>query len=217
MSRTPSTGQVELAGRTARSRVLFGPHETNLARGRAISIGARRLLRRARRRRDRCARRRDGERHRRRPALRTSAISRGQCVRDGPRWRRPAGPSGRSCSRGSSTPGGRAPRLDPPPAGGPVRVPDVASRQLPAALTAEGIDAVVRGFAEAAAMAKAARARRRRGGRRCPVAAAPVRFAPDQPAGRRVRHRPLAAARPRAARGARGARTRRCAGPAAVR
>ena len=31
------TGQVELAGRTARSRVVFGPHETNLCRGRAFS------------------------------------------------------------------------------------------------------------------------------------------------------------------------------------
>jgi mycofactocin system FadH/OYE family oxidoreductase 1 len=147
------TGHVELAGRRAGSRVLFGPHETNLARGRAIS-----------------------DRHvayyRRRAAggaglivTETASVHESDWPYErvplatdcGAGWAdvvaacRPLGALvlaglGHTGSQGSSAYSQSA-------LWAPSRVPDVASRELPMAMETADVDALVAGFATAAGLA----------------------------------------------------------------
>ncbi|TNC28978.1 mycofactocin system FadH/OYE family oxidoreductase 1 [Amycolatopsis alkalitolerans] len=147
------TGPVEIAGRTAPSRVLFGPHETNLARGRVLS-----------------------DRHVAYYAARAAGgagaiVTETASVHDsdwpyeraplaalcGPGWSatveacRPHGALvlaglGHAGSQGSSAFGQSA-------LWAPSRVPDVASRELPMEMEGGEIRALVDGFREAAALA----------------------------------------------------------------
>ena len=71
--RTP-VDPIVLGGRTAPSRVIFGPHETNLARRREIQRPAPGLLRAPRSRRHRRARHRDGVSDLRRLAVRAGTV-----------------------------------------------------------------------------------------------------------------------------------------------
>ncbi|GAA5158733.1 MULTISPECIES: mycofactocin system FadH/OYE family oxidoreductase 1 [Amycolatopsis] len=147
------TAPVEIAGRTAPSRVLFGPHETNLARGRVLS-----------------------ERHVAYYAARAAGgagmiVTETASVHDsdwpyeraplavlcGPGWVsvveacRPHGTLvvaglGHAGSQGSSAYGQSA-------LWAPSRVPDVASRELPMEMEDTEIRALVEGFRESAALA----------------------------------------------------------------
>ncbi|WP_435159083.1 mycofactocin system FadH/OYE family oxidoreductase 1 [Amycolatopsis sacchari] len=147
------TAPVEIAGRTAPSRVLFGPHETNLARGRVLS-----------------------ERHVAYYAARAAGgagmiVTETASVHDsdwpyeraplavlcGPGWAsvveacRPHGTLvvaglGHAGSQGSSAYGQSA-------LWAPSRVPDVASRELPMEMEDTEIRALVEGFRESAALA----------------------------------------------------------------
>ncbi|WAL67473.1 mycofactocin system FadH/OYE family oxidoreductase 1 [Amycolatopsis cynarae] len=147
------TTPVELAGRTAPSRVLFGPHETNLARGRVFS-----------------------ERHVAYYRTRAAGgagivVTETASVHDsdwpyeraplaalaGPGWSsivdacRPHGALvlaglGHAGSQGSSAYSQSA-------LWAPSRVPDVASRELPMEMEEADIRALVAGFADAAALA----------------------------------------------------------------
>ncbi|MCC8245600.1 mycofactocin system FadH/OYE family oxidoreductase 1 [Saccharothrix luteola] len=149
------TGPVALAGRTAPSRVLFGPHETNLGDGRALS-----------------------ERHvayyeRRAAGGAGLIVTETASVHDSD-WPYERAPLAMSCadgwravvaacrphgalvlaglghagSQGSSAYGQRA-------LWGPSRVADVVSRELPAEVEEREIAALVAGFAAAAASAVA--------------------------------------------------------------
>jgi mycofactocin system FadH/OYE family oxidoreductase 1 len=147
------TAPVELAGRTAPSRVLFGPHETNLARGRALA-----------------------DRHvayyeRRAAGGAGLIVTENASVHDsdwpyeraplaalcGPGWSsivdacRAHGTLvlaglGHAGSQGSSAFGQSA-------LWAPSRVPDVASRELPMEMEEAEIEAVVTGFRASAALA----------------------------------------------------------------
>lgn len=144
---------IAVAGRTAPSRVLFGPHETNLARGRVLS-----------------------DRHVAYYAARAAGgagivVTETASVHDsdwpyeraplaalcGPGWRatvaacRPHGTLvlaglGHAGSQGSSAFGQQA-------LWAPSRVPDVASRELPMELADAEIQALVAGFRDSAALA----------------------------------------------------------------
>jgi mycofactocin system FadH/OYE family oxidoreductase 1 len=150
---TRLTAPVEVAGRTAPSRVLFGPHETNLARGRVLS-----------------------DRHVAYYAARAAGgagivVTETASVHDsdwpyeraplaalsGPGWSstveacRPHGTLvlaglGHAGSQGSSAFGQSA-------LWAPSRVPDVASRELPMELEEAEIRALVAGFRDSAALA----------------------------------------------------------------
>ncbi|KAA9158445.1 mycofactocin system FadH/OYE family oxidoreductase 1 [Amycolatopsis acidicola] len=147
------TGPAELAGRALTSRVLFGPHETNLAHGRAFSdrhvaYYARRAAGGAGIVVTETASVHDSDWPYERAPL--AALS-------GTGWRstvdacRPHGTIvlaglGHSGSQGSSAFGQSA-------LWAPSRVPDVASRELPMEMEQPEIDALVAGFREAAALA----------------------------------------------------------------
>lgn len=150
---TSLTGPITIAGRTAQSRVLFGPHETNLARGRVLS-----------------------DRHVAYYAARAAGgagviVTETASVHDsdwpyeraplaalcGPGWQSTVDACrvwgtlvvaglGHSGSQGSSAYGQQA-------LWAPSRVPDVASRELPMEMEPPEISALVAGFAEAAALA----------------------------------------------------------------
>lgn len=150
---TELTDHVELAGRRAGSRVLFGPHETNLARGRAI---ADRHVAYYRRRATggaglivtETASVHDSDWPYERAPLATDC---------GTGWAqvvaacRPLGTLvlaglGHAGSQGSSAYSQSA-------LWAPSRVPDVASRELPMAMETAEIEALVDGFAGAAGLA----------------------------------------------------------------
>ncbi|WP_236788571.1 mycofactocin system FadH/OYE family oxidoreductase 1 [Amycolatopsis sp. GM8] len=150
---SPITDPIEIAGRTAPSRVLFGPHETNLARGRVLS-----------------------DRHVAYYAARAAGgagviVTETASVHDsdwpyeraplaalcGPGWSstvdacRPHGTLvlaglGHTGSQGSSAFGQSA-------LWAPSRVPDVASRELPMEMEDDEINALVAGFRDSAALA----------------------------------------------------------------
>lgn len=145
------TTPVELAGRVAPSRVLFGPHETNLGRGRALSdrhvaYYARRAAGGAGIVVTETASAHDSDWPYERAPL--AALC-------GPAWSsivercRPAlvlAGLGHAGSQGSSAYGQSA-------LWAPSRVPDVASRELPMEMEETEIRALVNGFAESAALA----------------------------------------------------------------
>ncbi|GHF82208.1 mycofactocin system FadH/OYE family oxidoreductase 1 [Amycolatopsis bartoniae] len=148
---TTLTAPFEIAGRTAPSRVLFGPHETNLARGRVLS-----------------------DRHVAYYAARAAGgagiiVTETASVHDsdwpyeraplaslcGPGWRSVVDACrgaivlaglGHAGSQGSSA-------FSQSALWAPSRVPDVASRELPMELEAAEIEALVAGFRDAAALA----------------------------------------------------------------
>ena len=138
---------------TARNRVVFGPHETNLGRGRAISRAPRRLLRGAR-----AAAAPASSSPRRRRSTQSdwpyerSAAGRASAGRAGRPSPRRATPTARSCSPRSATPAGRASSAySQRELWAPSRVPEVNSREVPKAMEDDDIAAVVAGFAAAAA------------------------------------------------------------------
>jgi 2,4-dienoyl-CoA reductase (NADPH2) len=147
------TGTLRLRGHTAPSRVLFGPHETNLARGREIS-----------------------DRHvayyARRAAggagiivTETASVTaddwpyeRAPLAADcGPGWAalaRAVSPHGTVVLAGLGHAGGQgSSAYSQSVLWAPSPVADAASRELPAELEQDGIDAIVAGFAAGAALA----------------------------------------------------------------
>ncbi len=150
------TGPITLAGRTAPSRVLFGPHVTNLAHGRAPGAAhtayyERRAAGGAGVIVTETASVHDSDR----PYERAPRAA--EC---GPGWAatvracRPHGALvvaglGHAGSQGSSAWTQRA-------LWAPSRVADVASREMPAEMEQSEIDALVTGFADAAAVAREA-------------------------------------------------------------
>ncbi len=149
------TDPVSVGGRVAPSRVVFGPHETNLARGRAI--GSRHVAYYARR-----AAGGAGV-----IIVETASVSPDDWPYEraplaaacGPGWRavadacRPSGPVllagiGHAGSQGSSA-------YSQEVMWAPSRVADVVSREPPAPLEPAGIAAIVAAFAEAARLATA--------------------------------------------------------------
>ena len=154
---TSLTDPVDLGPRRAPCRVMFGPHETNLSRGRGIS--ARHVAYYARRAAGGCG------------VIVTETASvhpsdwpyeRAPLAADcGPGWargrrglptaRRPAcwPASGHAGMQGSSA-------FSQSALWAPSRVPDASSRELPMEMAGTEIDAVVAGFAAAAALAAGA-------------------------------------------------------------
>jgi 2,4-dienoyl-CoA reductase (NADPH2) len=147
------TGTVAIGGRVAPSRVVFGPHETNLGHGRAI--GARHVAYYARRAAGGaglivtetasvCA---DDWPYERCPLA-------GAC---GPGWQAVAGacrPYGAVVLAGLGHSGGQgSSAYSQTVMWGPSRVADVVSREPPAELEQDGIDAIVAAFANAARVA----------------------------------------------------------------
>ena len=175
------------------SRVVFGPHETNLGTGRAIGHAPRRLLPGAGRRRCRRHRHRDGVGApvglalRAGPAglgLRPGLAGGGRCLPP---------PRHRWCWPGSATPAarGRVPTRRPS-LWAPSPVADAASREMPMEMGRAEIDAAGRRVRRRRPSRR--RGRPRRGGdrRRGVVAAAPVPLGAHQPARRRLRRGPAA-------------------------
>ena len=147
------TGAVVLAGRTAPSRALFGPHETNLGRGRALSG-------------------RHVAYYERRAAGGAGLIVTETASVHGSDWPYERAPLAAECGDGwaavtaACRPHGALVLAGLGHAGSqgssaysqqalwaPSRVADVVSRELPMELEAEELDALVNGFAAAAALA----------------------------------------------------------------
>ncbi len=179
---TALTDPVDLGPRRAPCRVLFGPHETNLSRDRGIS--ARHVAYYARRAAGGCG------------VIVTETASvhpsdwpyeRAPLAADcGPGWAqvvtacRPHGALvlaglGHAGMQGSSA-------FSQSALWAPSRVPDAGSRELPMEMASIEIDAVVDGFAAAAALAASSRSRWRRDQCGPALAAAPVPVGADQPA-----------------------------------
>ena len=212
------TDPIAIGGRLAPSRVVFGPHATNLGRGRAI--GARHVAYYARRAGGGAG------------VIITETAS--VTADDWPYERAPlaadCGPAGGAIAD-ACRPHGTVVLAGLGHAGGqgssaysqsvlwaPSRVADVVSREPPAELDQAGIDGIVAAFAAAARLAVSRGPGRRRGRRRRLVAAAPVPVRSHQPARRRIRRGPPALHPGGAGRGARRHRARTgswpCASPA---
>jgi 2,4-dienoyl-CoA reductase (NADPH2) len=147
------TDTVAVGGRLAPSRVVFGPHETNLGHGR--SIGARHVAYYARRAAGGAG------------VIVTETAS--VCAGDWPYERAPLAaacvpgwravgaacrPHGAVVLAGLGHSGGQgSSAYSQEVMWGPSRVADVVSREPPAALEQDGIDAIVAGFAAAARLA----------------------------------------------------------------
>jgi mycofactocin system FadH/OYE family oxidoreductase 1 len=145
------TGPLELAGRTAPSRVVFGPHETNLARGRAFSprhvaYYARRAAGGAGIIVTETASVHEGDWPYERAPLAALAGAGWSAIVAACRPALVLAGLGHAGAQGSSAYSQSA-------LWAPSRVPDVASRELPLEMEEQEIRALVAGFGEAAAIA----------------------------------------------------------------
>ena len=151
----------------------------------------RRLLRTPGPRRVRDDRRRGRQRPRLRLAVRTGPAGRGRRRRAGRAIVAACRPHGALVLASLDHAGGQgSSAYSQQPLWAPSRVPEVATREVPKWMEADDIAAVVAGFGAAAACAGRCRLRRGRDQRRPAQPGAPVPLRADEPARRRVGHRP---------------------------